>query len=76
MGYGGSIEKAGHVIGRQRDKGIDGIIIEDVLGLDVLYIQAKKWDGIIGRPEIQNFAEALQGQRAKKKRFYYYRKFF
>src|SRR5215207_5117556 len=66
MGYGGSIEEAGQAIGRQGDEGIDGVIKEDVLGLDVLYIQAKKWDGIIGRPEIQKFVGALQGQRAKK----------
>ena len=66
MGYGGSIEEAGLAIGRQGDEGIDGIIKEDVLGLDVLYIQAKKWDATIGRPEIQKFAGALQGQRAKK----------
>jgi restriction system protein len=66
MGYGGSIEEAGQAIGRQGDEGIDGVIKEDVLGLDVLYIQAKKWDGTIGRPDIQKFAGALQGQRAKK----------
>jgi restriction system protein len=66
MGYGGSIEEAGQAIGRQGDEGIDGVIKEDVLGLDVLYIQAKKWDGVIGRPEIQKFAGTLQGQRAKK----------
>jgi restriction system protein len=66
MGYGGSIEEAGSAIGRQGDKGIDGVIKEDVLGLDVLYIQAKKWEGTIGRPEIQKFAGALQGQRLKK----------
>ena len=66
MGYGGSIEEAGSAIGRQGDEGIDGVIKEDVLGLDVLYIQAKKWEGTIGRPEIQKFAGALQGQRAKK----------
>ena len=66
MGYGGSIKEAGQAIGRQGDEGIDGVIKEDVLGLDVLYIQAKKWDGTIGRPEIQKFAGALQGQRAKK----------
>ena len=66
MGYGGSIEEAGQAIGRQGDEGIDGVIKEDILGLDVLYIQAKKWDGVIGRPEIQKFAGALQGQRAKK----------
>ena len=66
MGYGGSIEEAGQTIGRQGDEGIDGVIKEDVLGLDVFYIQAKKWDGVIVRPEIQKFAGALQGQRARK----------
>ena len=66
MGYGGSIEEAGSAIGRQGDEGIEGVIKEYVLGLDVLYIQAKKWEGTIGRPEIQKFAAALQGHRAKK----------
>jgi restriction system protein len=66
MGYGGSIKEAGESIGQQGDEGIDGVIKEDVLGLDVLYIQAKRWDGVIGRPEIQKFAGALQGQKAKK----------
>ena len=46
--------------------GIDGVINEDKLGLDAIYIQAKRWSGVIGRPEIQKFAGALQGQRAKK----------
>lgn len=66
MGYGGSIKEAGLAIGKTGDEGIDGIIKEDILGLDAIYIQAKKWDGTIGRPEIQKFAGALQGQRAKK----------
>jgi len=66
VGYGGSIKEAGKAIGKSGDEGIDGIIKEDVLGLDVIYIQAKKWDGFVGRPEIQKFAGALQGQRAKK----------
>jgi len=66
MGYGGSIKEAGQAIGKSGDEGIDGIIKEDLLGLDVIYLQAKKWDGTIGRPEIQKFAGALQGQRAKK----------
>lgn len=65
-GYGGSIKEAGRAIGKSGDEGIDGIFKEDVLGLDVIYIQAKKWDGFVGRPEIQKFAGALQGQRAKK----------
>ena len=66
MGYGGSREDAGKAIGRTKDGGIDGIIKEDRLGLDVIYIQAKRWDGVVGRPEIQRFAGALQGQRARK----------
>ncbi len=66
MGYGGSRKDAGQTIGRSGDGGIDGVIKEDRLGLDVIYIQAKRWEGIVGRPEIQKFAGALQGQRAKK----------
>ena len=54
------------MIGRGRDEGIDGIIKEDRLGLDTIYIQAKRWEGVVGRPEIQKFAGALQGQRAHK----------
>jgi len=66
MGYGGSIKDAGDVIGRSGDEGIDGTIKEDRLGLDVIYIQAKKWEGTVGRPEIHKFVGALYGQRAKK----------
>ena len=67
MGYGGSIKEAASVVGKSGDEGIDGIIKEDKLGLDVIYIQAKKWDsGTIGRPEIQKFAGALLGKKAKK----------
>ncbi len=66
IGYGGSIKEAGKAIGKSGDEGIDGIIKEDVVGLDLIYIQAKKWDGFVGRPEVQKFAGALQGQRAKK----------
>jgi len=66
MGYGGSRQDAGRTVGRAGDGGIDGVINEDRLGLDVIYIQAKRWDGTVGRPEIQKFAGALQGQRAKK----------
>ncbi|WP_315450482.1 restriction endonuclease [uncultured Treponema sp.] len=67
MGYGGSIKEAATVVGKSGDEGIDGIIKEDKLGLDVIYIQAKKWDsGTIGRPEIQKFAGALLGKKAKK----------
>jgi restriction system protein len=66
MGYGGSIQDAGLAIGHTGDEGIDGIIKEDRLGLDVIYIQAKKWEGTVGRPEIQRFVGALHGKRAKK----------
>ena len=66
MGYGGTLANAARVIGRSGDGGIDGIIDEDRLGLDAIYIQAKRWEGIVGRPEIQKFVGALQGQRAHK----------
>ena len=66
MGYGGSKKDAGKAIGKSGDEGIDGIINEDKLGLDMIYIQAKRWKDNISRPEIQKFAGALQGQRAKK----------
>ncbi|MCP9465295.1 MAG: restriction endonuclease [Nitrospira sp.] len=66
MGYGGSRKEAGKAIGRSGDEGIDGIINEDRLGLDVIYIQAKRWKDPIGRPEIQKFVGALQGHRANK----------
>lgn len=66
MGYGGTRKDAGRAVGKSGDGGIDGIINEDRLGLDVIYVQAKKWEGVVGRPEIQKFAGALQGQRARK----------
>jgi restriction system protein len=68
MGYGGSRREAARAVGRSGDEGIDGIIDEDRLGLDVIYIQAKKWKGDhpVGRPEIQKFVGALQGRRAKR----------
>ena len=66
MGYGGSRKEAGEAVGRSGDEGIDGIIKEDRLGLDIIYLQAKRWENVVGRPEIQKFAGALQGQRAKK----------
>ena len=66
MGYGGSLKDAGKAIGKSGDEGIDGIINEDRLGLDVIYVQAKRWGTTVGRPEIQKFAGALQGQRARK----------
>jgi restriction system protein len=66
MGYGGSRGDAGQAVGRPGDEGIDGIISEDRLGLDIVYLQAKKWDGTVGRPEIQKFVGALHGKRARK----------
>jgi len=67
MGYGGSLADAGKAIGKSGDGGIDGVIKEDKLGLDLLFIQAKKWDDtIVGRPEIQKFVGALYGRKAKK----------
>lgn len=66
MGYGGSRKDAGQAIGRSGDEGIDGIIKEDRLGLDIIYIQAKRWEKTVPRPEIQKFAGALQGKRARK----------
>lgn len=66
MGYGGSIQDAGKAVGKSGDEGIDGIIKEDILGLDMIYIQAKRWEGVVGRPEIQKFAGSLEGKRARK----------
>lgn len=66
MGYGGSRRDAGERVGQSGDGGVDGIIKEDRLGLDTIYLQAKRWQGSVGRPEIQKFVGALQGQRARK----------
>jgi len=66
MGYGGPQDDAGLVVGGGGDEGIDGVIREDRLGLETIYIQAKRWKDPVGRPEIQRFAGALQGQRARK----------
>ena len=66
MGYGGNLEEAATVLGRPGDEGIDGVINEDKLGLDVLYIQAKRWEQPVGRPDIQKFAGALLGKKARK----------
>lgn len=66
MGYGGSRKEAARAVGQSGDGGIDGIIDEDRLGLDSVYIQAKRWEGNVGRPEIQKFVGALMGKRARK----------
>ena len=64
MGYGGSRVDAAQAIGKSGDEGLDGVIKEDRLGLDIIYVQAKRWAATIGRPEIQKFAGALHGQHA------------
>ena len=66
MGYGGSLEDAAQVLGRSGDGGIDGTIKEDKLGLDVICIQAKRWEGTVGRPVVQAFAGSMEGFRARK----------
>lgn len=68
IGYGGTVEDAAKVIGKTGDEGIDGIIKEDKLGFNMIYIQAKRWDidRTIGRLEIQRFVGALAGQGASK----------
>ena len=66
MGYGGGRQGAARAVGRAGDGGIDGVIDEDRLGLDTVYVQAKRWEGNVGRPVVQAFAGALQGHRANK----------
>lgn len=67
MGYGGSLRDAAQVVGKSGDGGIDGIIKEDKLGLDAIYVQAKRWlDKTVGRPDVQQFAGALSGNKATK----------
>jgi len=66
MGYGGSLKDAGKAIGKSGDGGIDGIIKEDKLGLDIIYIQAKRWENVVGSKEVRNFVGSLAGQKANK----------
>lgn len=66
MGYGGSRDDAAERLGQSGDEGVDGVIREDRLGLDLIYVQAKRWQNVVGRPEIQKFFGALHGQRATK----------
>jgi restriction system protein len=66
MGYGGSRKDAGQAVGQIGDGGIDGIIKEDKLGLDAIYLQAKRWEGTVGSPVVQGFAGALIGKKARK----------
>lgn len=66
IGYGGSRQDAAERLGRASDGGVDGVIREDKLGLDLIYVQAKRWANPVGRPEIQKFVGALTGQNATK----------
>lgn len=66
MRYGGSRKDAGQAIGRTNDGGVDGIIKEDKLGFDIIYVQAKRWEGTVGRPVVQAFAGSLEGFKAKR----------
>jgi len=66
MGYGGSRAEAGKAVGKTGDGGIDGIIDEDKLGLDKIYIQAKRWENTVGRPIVQAFVGSLAGNHSKK----------
>ena len=66
MGYCGPGEDMARVLGGTGDNGVDGIIQEDKLGLEVVYVQAKRWEGTVGRPVVQAFAGSLEGQRARK----------
>lgn len=66
MGYGGSVEDAGKVVGKSGDGGIDGIIKQDKLGLDFLYVQAKRWKDVVGSPEIMKFSGSLTKKHANR----------
>jgi restriction system protein len=66
MGYGGSVEDAGKVVGKSGDGGIDGIIKQDKLGLDAIYVQAKRWKDVVGSPEIMKFSGSLTGKHANR----------
>ena len=66
MGYGGSVEDAGKVVGKSGDGGIDGIIKQDKLGLDALYVQAKRWKDVVGSPEIMKFSGSLTKNHASR----------
>jgi restriction system protein len=66
MGYGGSVEDAGKVVGKSGDGGIDGIIKQDKLGLDFLYVQAKRWKDVVGSPEVMKFSGSLTKKHANR----------
>ena len=66
MGYGGSVEEAARVVGKSGDGGIDGIIKEDKLGLDIIYVQAKRWENVVGAGSVRDFSGSLDYHGAKK----------
>lgn len=66
MGYGGTVQDAGEALGRSGDNGVDGVIKQDPLGLDKIYLQAKRWQNSVGSPEIRNFAGSLSFHKANK----------
>jgi restriction system protein len=66
MGYGGALPESGTHLGKTHDGGIDGIINEDKLGLDIICVQAKRWKDSVGRPVVQAFAGSMEAHRAKK----------
>jgi restriction system protein len=66
MGYGGSVEEAARVVGKTGDGGIDGIIKEDKLGLDIIYVQAKRWENVVGASSVRDFSGSLDYHGAKK----------
>jgi len=66
MGYGGTVRDAARVVGGTGDEGIDGVIKEDRLGLDTIYVQAKQWQNPVGRPKLMEFVGALKGQKANR----------
>lgn len=66
MGYGGSFQDAASVVGRSGDDGIDGVIKEDRLGLDAIYVQAKRWQGSVGRPVVAEFVGNLAPHQSSK----------
>ena len=76
MGYGGSRADAAEAIGKSGDEGLDGLIKEERLGLDIIYVQAKRWTATVGRPEIQKFAGASARATRDQRDFHHHVGFF
>ena len=72
MGYGGSLRDAGRTVGRSGDGGIDGVIKEDRLGLDVIYIQAKRWESTVGRPDDPEVCRSTARTASEERRFHHH----